>query len=123
MYPLDWHPHDPGRRPMMRRLSWIGFRYREMTDDEQRAYLSKTIELFERAAKRKTPRTKDTAKETAKDIAITLALAAGMAAYALPLIPAEKWKRNGGPASVEPTIEQMEYRAKYQRVRERIGNP
>jgi hypothetical protein len=43
---FEWQPHDSGLRPKMRKLSWTGWKYREMTADEQRAFLKQTIENF-----------------------------------------------------------------------------
>ena len=67
---------------MMRKLSWVGWKYKEMTADEQRAFLSHSISTFGRI----TPRA---ASAPIKDIGIILALAAVMSAYALLLIPHE----------------------------------
>jgi hypothetical protein len=106
---FDWHPHDPGLRPMMRKLSWVGWKYKEMTADEQRAFLSHSISTFGRI----TPRA---ASAPIKDIGIILALAAVMSAYALLLIPHERLRSNVHAMNAyQPSNGYLEYQKAYQR--------
>ena len=106
---FDWHPHDPGLRPMMRKLSWAGWKYKEMTADEQREYLSQSISTFGRIAPR-------TASAPIKNIGIILALAAVMSAYALLLIPNGRLRSNTHAMNAyQPSNGYLEYQKAYQR--------